>query len=100
LTTGTPSWSNWGTPALRKYLLTTMSVASWLHSFGISASFISKTTEPSELWILLVRVVHSMVLNTSRLPSVNRRLIFMASYLASVRCWNCAIRALVLNREA
>jgi len=40
------------------------------------------------------------VLNTSRLPSVNRRLIFMASYLASVRCWNCAVRALVLNREA
>jgi hypothetical protein len=33
-----------GTPALRKYLLTMMSVASWLHVSGTSASFISKTT--------------------------------------------------------
>ncbi len=38
-----------GTPALRKYLLTTMSVASCDHSAGTSTSSIRNTTEPSGL---------------------------------------------------
>ena len=36
-----------------------MSVASWLHWRGISASFISNTTEPSGLLIRLVRFSYS-----------------------------------------
>ena len=36
-----------GRPALRKYLLTTMSVASWDHAAGTSTSSIWKTIEPS-----------------------------------------------------
>ena len=59
-----PSASTCGTPAFRKYLLTTMSVASWLQVDGISASFISKTTEPSALPMRLERVVHSMASKT------------------------------------
>src|SRR5262252_2487599 len=44
-----------GTPALRKYLLTTMSVASCDHSAGTSTSCIWKTTEPSGLEITVLR---------------------------------------------
>jgi hypothetical protein len=58
---GRPSLPTCGTPALRKYLLTTMSVASWLHEAGTCASCISKTVLPSELLMRLERVVHSMV---------------------------------------
>jgi len=66
-----------GTPALRKYLLTMMSVASWLHDVGTSASSISKTTVPSGLLIRLERFVHSTVANGSRPGFVNLRVIFM-----------------------
>jgi hypothetical protein len=51
-----PCSSSCGTPALRKYLLTMMSVASCDHWLGTSASFISNTTEPSGLVIRLVRL--------------------------------------------
>ncbi len=40
------SWPVPGTPALRKYLETTMSVASWLQSSGTSALSSSNTTAP------------------------------------------------------
>ncbi len=60
-----PCSSYWGTPALRKYLETMMSVATCDQAAGISASFISKTTEPSGLVIREVRVVHSMEPNGS-----------------------------------
>src|SRR4051794_3060866 len=74
---GCPLSSVCGTPALRKYLLTMMSVASWLHCFGISASFISKTTEPSGLEMRLVRFSYSTEANGSEPAAVKRRLIFM-----------------------
>src|SRR5438067_9513916 len=70
-----------GTPALRKYLLTMMSVASWLQLLGISASFISKTIEPSGLVIRLVRFSNSTEAKTSVLGLVNRRVIFMCDSL-------------------
>src|SRR3954462_15457914 len=69
--------SVWGTPALRKYLLTMMSVASWDHWRGISASVISKTTEPSGLVMRLVRRSYSTELNGSCPWRVNLRAIFM-----------------------
>src|SRR5690606_27625986 len=47
-----------GTPAFLKYLLTMMSVASWLQVSGTSASFISKTTDPSGFEILEDRLTH------------------------------------------
>ena len=62
---GWPCSSSWGTPALRKYLETMMSVATWDQEAGTSASFISKTTEPSGLVIREVRWVHSMPLKPS-----------------------------------
>src|SRR5918994_542070 len=67
-----------GTPALRKYLLTMMSVASWLHCLGISASFISNTTLPSGLLMRLVRFSYVTLLNTSVPGFVNRRWIFIS----------------------
>src|SRR5437763_7222121 len=75
---GLPSESVWGTPALRKYLLTMMSVASCDHCLGISASFISKTTLPSGLVIRLVRLSYSTDAKGSCPDLVKRRLIFMA----------------------
>src|SRR3989440_6330494 len=66
-----------GTPALRKYLLTMMSVASWLHCRGISASFISKTTDPSGLVMRLVRRSYSTDAKGSCPDLVKRRLVFM-----------------------
>src|SRR5208282_1172845 len=42
-------------PALRKYLLMTMSVASWLQPAGISAPSILKTIDPSGFVITLER---------------------------------------------
>jgi hypothetical protein len=74
-----PFASSCGTPALRKYLLTTMSVASWLHAAGISASFISKTVEPSEFEMRLDRLVQSTVSYTFCPDLVKRREIFI--------CW-------------
>src|SRR5439155_12701283 len=75
---GLPSESTCGTPALRKYLLTMMSVASCDHGLGISASFISKTTEPSGLLMRLVRFSYSTEANGSCPDVVKRRVIFMA----------------------
>jgi hypothetical protein len=46
-----------GTPALRKYLLTTMSVASCDHDAGTSTSFMAKTVEPSGFAITVLRLV-------------------------------------------
>ena len=62
---GSPSAPICGTPALRKYLDTMMSVATCDHDAGISASAISKTTEPSGLVIRDVRFVHSTLANGS-----------------------------------
>src|SRR5207248_8229842 len=80
-----PFSSCWGTPALRKYLLTMMSVASCDHCLGISASVISKTTEPSGLLIRLVRRSYSTDANGSCPCLVNFREIFIvnASFLGS-----------------
>src|SRR5262249_22271418 len=47
-----------GTPALRKYLLTMMSVASWDHAAGTSTSSIWNTTDPSGLVITVRRLSH------------------------------------------
>ncbi len=58
---GFPASSNWGTPALRKYFETMMSAATWDHCAGISASFISKTIEPSGLVMRESRRDHSTV---------------------------------------
>jgi len=44
---------------LRKYFDTMMSAATWDHDAGISASVISKTTEPSGFVILESRRDHS-----------------------------------------
>src|SRR5258705_10024807 len=74
---GLPSESVCGTPALRKYLLTMMSVASWDHWRGISASFISKTMLPSGLLIRLVRRTYSTEENGSWPALVNLRVTFM-----------------------
>jgi hypothetical protein len=75
-----------------------MSVASWLHVDGISASFISNTTEPSALPMRLDRVVQSTVEKTSWSGEVKRREIFMVlvvlGRLASERgeMWNTPAR--------
>src|SRR3954447_16361977 len=82
--TGRPFASTCGTPALRKYLLTMMSVASCDHCRGISASFISKTTDPSGLLIRLVRFSYSTVPSASCPGLVNRREIFMGVPLPEV----------------
>src|ERR1043165_3367107 len=66
-----------GTPALRKYFETMMSVASWLHEEGTSASSILKTMEPSGLLILLDRLTHSTEAKGSRPATVNLRVIFI-----------------------
>src|SRR5690348_8564326 len=68
-----------GTPALRKYLLTIMPVASWDHCLGISASVISKTTLPSGLEMRLVRRSYSTDANGSWPALVNLREIFIAN---------------------
>src|SRR5688572_4009505 len=70
--------SVWGTPALRKYLLTMMSVASWDHCSGISASVISKTTDPSGLEMRLVRFSYLTDEKGSCPWRVNLRAIFIA----------------------
>src|SRR5688572_29578715 len=70
--------SVWGTPALRKYLLTMMSVASWDHCSGISASVISETTEPSGLEMRLVRFSYLTDAKGSCPWRVNLRAIFIA----------------------
>ncbi len=57
---GSPSSSNWGTPALRKYFDTMMSAATCDQPAGISASVISKTTDPSGFLMLESRRDHSM----------------------------------------
>ena len=62
--TGLPRASTCGTPALRKYLLTMMSVASCDQNSGTSASVISKTTLPSGFVMRLVRLSHLTVSNT------------------------------------
>src|SRR4051812_18012651 len=69
--------SVWGTPALRKYLLTMMSVASCDHWRGIWASVISKTTLPSGLLMRLVRLSYSTDANGSWPALVNLRETFM-----------------------
>ena len=51
--------SAWGTPALRKYLETTMSVASCDHSRGTSALSTLNTMVPSGSLMTDFRVVHS-----------------------------------------
>src|SRR4051812_29735176 len=66
-----------GIPAFLKYLLTMMSVASCDQVSGTSASFISKTTEPSGLVILLDRVTHFTEAKGSEPALVNFLLIFM-----------------------
>ena len=66
-----------GTPALRKYLLTMMSVASWLQPSGTRASSIWKTTDPSGLVILEVRATQAVVAKGEVLACVNLREIFM-----------------------
>ena len=76
--------SNCGTPALRKYLDTMMSVASCENPSGTSASGISKTTEPSGFVIRLDRVVHCVVANGSVPSVVNRRVIFIEIDLPSL----------------
>ena len=75
-----------GTPALRKYLLTMMSVASCDQLAGTSASVISKTTLPSMLVMRVVRFAHSTVSNTFFPAVVNRRSIFIRRWFP-VRCW-------------
>src|SRR5262250_2492700 len=47
-----------GTPALRKYLLTTMSVASCDHSAGTSTPSMAKTVEPSGFAMTVLRRSH------------------------------------------
>src|SRR5262245_41790796 len=69
--------SSCGTPALRKYLLTMMSVASWLHVSGTSASSILKTTEPSGFEILLERFTQATLAKGSWPALVNLRAIFI-----------------------
>src|SRR5256885_8149036 len=66
-----------GTPALRKYLLTATSVASWDQLFGTSASSILKTTSPSAPEILAGRRVHSTSASTSAAVCPSR--VFMRS---------------------
>src|SRR5205085_11791840 len=66
-----------GTPALRKYLLTMMSVASWLQVAGTSASSIWKTTEPSGFAILEDRLTQPTEAKGSLPAVVNFRVIFM-----------------------
>jgi hypothetical protein len=53
--------SSTGTPALRKYFETMMSAATWDQVDGISASFISNTTEPSGLVMRESRFDHCTV---------------------------------------
>src|SRR5450755_4597476 len=60
-------------PALRKYLETTMSVASCDQPVGISAPSILKTTEPSELVMTLVRPSQVMSARASPEAVVKRR---------------------------
>src|SRR3954468_14237054 len=74
---GWPDLSLCGTPALRKYLLTMMSVANCDHWRGISASGISKTMLPSGLVMRLVRFSYSTVLKASCPGFVKRRVIFI-----------------------
>src|SRR5438309_7390981 len=74
---GLPSLSTCGTPALRKYLLTMMSVASCDQLTGISASFISKTIDPSGLVMRLVRFSYATQLRASWPCLENRREIFI-----------------------
>ena len=57
---GCPSSSKWGTPALRKYFETMMSVATCDQPDGISTSVISKTIEPSGLVIRESRPANSI----------------------------------------
>ena len=100
--TALPLASDCGTPALRKYLLTMMSVASWLHAAGISASFISKTTLPSGLLMRLVRLAYSTVSKTfwpDWRDLVKRRLIFMTALPAWRAKWGLQqVLSVTLNR--
>src|SRR3954469_5440429 len=66
-----------GIPAFLKYLLTMMSVASCDQVSGTSASFISKTMEPSGFVILLGRLTHLTEANGSEPVVVNLRVIFI-----------------------
>src|ERR1700712_24743 len=60
-------------PALRKYLETTMSVASCDQPAGVSAPSILNTTEPSGLVMTLVRPSQTMSPRASPLALVYRR---------------------------
>ncbi len=63
-------WSSiWGTPAFRKYLLTTISVATCDQLTGTSAPCISNTTDPSGFAMRLVRFSYVTSSNGS-LPGV------------------------------
>src|SRR3954464_50643 len=77
-------WTTWRTlvsptsllpwsPALRKYLETTMSVASWDQPFGISAPSILKTTDPSGFVMTLGRRSHVAASRGATPRSVNLR---------------------------
>src|SRR4051812_44858868 len=78
-----------GTPALRKYLLTMMSVASWLQVSGTSASSMRKTVEPSGLVILLERLTHCTVAKGSWPAFVNLRVIFIGQRSLGARALKC-----------
>src|SRR5215471_9400767 len=62
-----------GTPALRKYLLTTMSVASCDHSAGTSTPSMANTVEPSGLAMTVLRRSHFTSSNGWRPGLVKRR---------------------------
>src|SRR6185295_12819393 len=61
-----------GRPAFRKYLLTTMSVASCDHSAGTSTSFISNTTEPSG-FVITVRRLSQRTSSSGSTPTFVKR---------------------------
>lgn len=71
--------STCGTPALRKYFDTMMSVASCDHVAGTSASSMWKTTDPSGFEIFEDRRTQSTEAKGSRPAVVNLRVIFMTS---------------------
>src|SRR5512144_2504150 len=82
-----------GTPALRKYLLTTMSVASCDHDAGTSTSFMAKTVEPSGFEITVLRLSHFTSASGSRPGVVKRRATW------SPACVGAAVLGEVLSVE-
>src|SRR5262245_61903928 len=95
-----------GTPALRKYLLTTMSVASCDHGAGTSTSSIWNTTEPSGLLMTVRRFSQRTSSSGSRPGRVCRRgtrspAALGGMWVDGVAAWSvCVIADLPGPREA